>query len=349
MRVAIAVLIIQAWMGNLEAAEPLALWVESLPVPPSSQPLVNVQVRNLLSAPYQGTVSLKAPEGWRIAPAVREVALEPGEVRRVAFNVEKGLSVEANRYPVEVSATGAGATVRRKQEVFCATAPYYKPTIDGDVADWTDAVPVTFTTDGKKTVIRTFWNRQKFCILVAVEEAALTGYQAPLTDNEDQQPFDGVQIAITPQDATTDRGPDDPAERFEFLLAAAGGEGPGKCFRLAQPTTRLAEAGGNVLGPMTYDKAEIFVRRKDGVTYYECSLPFAPMRDRIRPSEGREFFFSVLVHDPDGTCLRDLGAAAGLAPELPSAVAWSPWPGASWGPQPPLDNKIPWGLCASKY
>jgi hypothetical protein len=74
-----------------------------------------------------------------------------------------------------------------------------------------------------------------------------------------------------------------------------------------------------------------------------------PMRDQLRPSEGREFCFSVLVHDPDGTGIRDLGASAGLWPEQRSRLAWSVWSGAKWPEQLPYDSKTPWGMCSSKY
>ena len=58
---------------------------------------------------------------------------------------------------------------------------------------------------------------------------------------------------------------------------------------------------------------------------------------------------AVLVHDPDGTGLRDLGEAVGLWPSQRNRFAWSRWQGASWGVEPPFDNKLEWGLCASKY
>ena len=103
------------------------------------------------------------------------------------------------------------------------------------------------------------------------------------------------------------------------------------------------------LEPLAYEDADIAVRRAGDVTYYECSLPFRPMRDDIRPSEGREFFMSVLVHDPDGTGVRDWGQAAGLWPSQRNRLAWSRFPGDQFGDQPPFDNKTQWGMCSSKY
>ena len=164
-----------------ESGEPVALWVESFTVAPSSQPMAYVVVKNLGETPYSGSMAMKVPPDWRITPDAREVSLQPRESRRVPFSVERGVSVEANRYPIEVSATGAGVTVVRKQEVAAASAPYFKPNIDGDPSDWKDAIPVTFTTGGKRAVVGTYWSSRRFSLLVAVEEdgqAALADYDA---------------------------------------------------------------------------------------------------------------------------------------------------------------------------
>ena len=330
------------------ADDPVALRAESFTVPPSTRPLVFVAVKNLLETPYRGSVSMKPPEGWRIAPPEREVSLAQGQTKRVAFTIERGRNVEANSYPVEVSATatGAGVTVVRRQNVVCASAPYFKPTIDGKPDDWKDAIPVTFSTGGKKTAISTYWNRRQFSLLVAVEEDRLIGHGGkPATE-----PFDAVQVAISPEDTETGTTEDAEATRFEFLLTAAGGEGQGKCFQLATPGMKLAEAARlRSLGDLEYEKAQVVVSRSGGTTYYECGLSFTPMRDAIRPTEGREFHLSVLVHDPDGTGIRDWGQAAGLWPWQRNRWAWSRWEGAKWGEKPPFDNKLPWGLCTSKY
>lgn len=332
-----------------EPAAPVALRVESFTVPPSTGPLVFVDVKNLLDAPYQGSLTMQGPEGWRIVPEKRELSLAPGETRRVPFTIEKGRNTEANSYPITVTATGAGRPVTRQQRVVCASAPYFKPTIDGDPADWKDAIPVTFTTGGKKTVISTYWNRRQFSILVAVEEDE---HQAMQLIQTETLPFDAVQFAISPQDTATGTSPQDEATRFEFVLVAIGrGKGAGVgCFRLAEPGMKLAEAAKvRLLLSLPYKDAQVAISRRQGTTYYECSIPFRLMREHIRPSEGREFFLSVLIHDAGGTGLRDWGQAAGLWPSQRNGLAWSRWYGSQVGRQPPFDNKLHWGLCTSKY
>jgi len=338
--------VVAAAPASSPKSEPVALRVESFTVPPSSQPLVFVVAKNLRDVPYQGSLTIKAPEGWRLAPFERQLTLKPGETRRVPFTVERGSSVQSNSYPVEVSATGAGATVVRKQDVVCASAPYFNPTIDGDPGEWKDAIPVTFTSGGRKTIISTYWNRRQLSLLVAVEEQELIAYRQGPTP----EPFDAVQIALSPQDTQTGNSPDDQATRCELLFVSTGSGTTGKCFQLASPGMKLAEAAkGRRLEPLQCDKATVAVSRTGTVTYYECGIPFSLMSGQIRPSEGREFCLSVLVHDPDGTGIRDWGQAAGLWTWQRNPLAWSRFPGAKWGPQPPFENKLPWGLCSSKY
>lgn len=333
-----------AWVTSPAAAgEPVALHIGSLVVAPPHTPPVFVTLANLQSAPYQGAVAIKVPPGWTFKPPQIDVSLAPGETKRVAFTITRGMLDAQNRYPIEATATGADATVSRRQDVVCASAPYFKPAIDGDPADWKDAIPVTFTTGGKKTAVSTFWNRRSFSILVAVEEDKLVG-------DRGSGPADAVQVAISSQGSATAASPDAEAARYEFLLAADSSGRQGKCYLLAEPATKLAHCQTErPVGPLAYDDAELSVSRREGTTYYECSIPFKLMRDEIPPGEGREFCLSILVHDPDGTGLRDWGQAAGLWESQRNRLAWSLWKGAKWGDKSPFDNKTPWGLCSSKY
>ena len=332
--------------GQVMAEEPVALRIESFLVAPAHSPSAVVAVANHGQAPFEGTVRVKPPEGWQLSPVEQPVSLAPGEAKRVAFIVRRGMIRESNRYPLEASVTGAGVTVTRRQEVVTASAPYFKPTVDGATEDWKDAIPVTWTTGGKTTVVSTYWNRRQFSLLVAVEEDKLI----PCQEKPGPAAFDAVQLAISPKDATTGTSPDDEADRYEFLFVSTTSGTGAKCFLLAEPGRKLSEGQkARELGPLEYDDATVAVGRRDGVTYYECSIPFRLMRDKIRPSEGRELRLSVLVHDPEGTGIRDWGQEAGLGSCQRNRLAWSLWPGAKWGDEPPFDNKTEWGLCSSKY
>jgi len=323
--------------------------IASFTVAPAHTPLAVVHVRNLSAEAYRGMLRVKGPEGWLIVPAAVEISVPAGGTARATLTVQRGMNLEANSYPMEVSATSAGAAVVHRQNVVCTSAPYYKPKIDGKTDDWKDAIPVTFITAGKKTVISTYWNRRQFAILVAVEEDKIV----PWRQDDPQQPCDAIQLAISPQETATSMSPGEAAGRYEFLFVATkrpqDGSAKAKCFRLAEPATKLGETQElRHLASLEFLGAEAMVSRTGNVTYYECAIPFKALPE-VRPGEGREFCFSVLVHDPDGTGLRDWGRAAGLWPSQRNRLAWSLWPGARWGEEPPFDNKTPWGLCSSKY
>jgi len=331
-----------AWGGE----EPVAIRTEHFTVPPATGPIAHVVVQNRLDAPYRGVVRLRLPEGWQAEPAEQPVSLAPKESKRFAFTVAKGgVNLDSNSYSVEAIVTGVdGQRVARKQQIACASAPFSKPRIDGRVGDWGDAIPVTFVSGGKKTVLRTFWNREAFCLLVAVDEERL------VVPRRRGAECDAVQVALSPHPAASDAKAPDKAGRYEFLLVpSASWWARDRCFLLATPDTPLAATQEvRELDPLELRGAKLAVKRSGGTTFYECSLPFAAM-PAIAPAEGRELCFSLLVHDPDGTGLRDWGEAAGLWPWQRSRTAWGLWPGARWPKDPPFDNRIEWGLCSSKH
>ena len=323
------------------AAEPVAVRVEAFTVAPAQTPMVYVWVKNNGDEALKGSLSVDLPGDWQSVPEAAEIHIAPGESSRVTFSNERGANMASNRYPVVLTITSGGQTTIYRQEVFCASAPFFRPDIDGRIDDWKDAIPVTFKTKGKTTTVGTYWNRRAFSLMVAVEQNSLR----PLTP---EGPFDAVQFSLAPEGAATGTSPDDDAERFEFLLVATGGAGQGRVLQLATPGMKLAQAAQSLEG-LDVEGAELAVRHEGGITYYECSIPFGPMRAAIRPSEGRAFLFSVLVHDPGGTGLRDLGQAAGLWPCQRNPLAWSRFQGDSFGDTPPYDSKTPWGFCSSKY
>jgi hypothetical protein len=194
------------------------------------------------------------------------------------------------------------------------------------------------------TTISTYWNRRQFSLLVVVQEREWV----PYAGTESSVTPDAVQFAISPLKAGADESADQTAGRFEFLILAA--KDGTRCYQLASIDTPLAEVRTcRELKGLVNDDVDAVVRRDGDMTVYECSFPFAPMRDEIRPMEGREFCMSVLVHDPDDTGLRDLGIAAGLRASPADADAWCRWDGETSGKTPPRGNRVRWGLCTSKY
>lgn len=326
----------------------MAMRAEHLLVTPATGPVTHVRVCNRSDRTYRGRLVVRFPDGWKMNRTEADLDIPPGQTVRVAFAIERGTNSEANAYTVEMKAVGAGRAVTRTQRIVCASAPYSKPQIDGRIDDWQDAIPVTFITKGKETTIRTYWSRRKFYLLAAVQEEALK----PMAARGAEGGFDAVQIALSAQSAKTPTTPAGTAQRHEFLLAAqarAAGGYDGRCFALLQAGQKLSVAAQErALAGLALDAAEAAVARRNGVTYYECSIPFKALAG-IHPAPGRELCLSLLLHDPDGTGLRDWGRAAGLWPWQRSRLAWCAWQGAQWPESPPFDNKIEWGLCSSKH
>jgi hypothetical protein len=340
--VAVGVFFVAA--GNTTFAHHVVVRAENFTVPPATGPLTHVLARNLGDTECTVTVQPKFPDGWQWTPKHHTVTIEPGKLKSLPFTIEKAAAAESNRYPVELTVLdGSDKTVHR-QDVVCASAPYFKPKIDGSFKDWSEAIPVTFTTAGKKTVVSTYWSRRYFYIYVQVEEDKRYSYKKGAAR------IDAVQFALAPKNAVTASAVTAKAQRYEFLIVDASGLfAKDRCFCLIKPGVELSVAQQRrSLETLQLKKAQTVVKRQGTITHYECAIPFAVM-PAIKPDVGRQIALSVLVHDPDGTGIRDLGKAAGLWPGQRNWLAWCAWDLVKWSPDPPYDSKIEWGLCSSKY
>ncbi|MCP4610715.1 MAG: hypothetical protein GY845_18565 [Planctomycetes bacterium] len=317
---------------------------ENFTVPPATGPLTHILVQNLHDKPHTVTVQPKFPAGWQWTPEHRTVTIEPNQVKRLPFTINKAAAVESNNYPVEITVQSGSDKNVYRQNIVCASAPYFKPKIDGNFKDWSQAIPVTFTTAGKKTIVNTYWSRRYFYLYVQVEEDKLYSYKKKAAL------IDAIQFSLAPRNAVTASAPGAKAQRYEFLIVdSAGFFAKDKCFCLIKPGAELlvTQQRRNLEG-LELKEAQVVVKRQGKITRYECAIPFAVM-SAIKPDVGREIAFSILVHDPDGTGVRDWGQAAGLWPVQRNWFAWCAWEPVKWPSEAPYDSKIEWGLCSSKY
>jgi hypothetical protein len=333
------------------AGPDVAIRAENFTVPPATGPVTHILARNVGDAECTITVEPEYPAGWQWNPENREIMLAPGEVKRLPFTIEKASFEELNTYPVGITVIKGPDKTKYQQKVVCASAPYFRPEIDGKFDEWSDAIGVTFTSAGgsassgveSKTVFRTYWSRSHFYLYVQVEEEKLYGYK------KDAARVDAVQFALAPRTAVTASDANAEAQRSEFLVVHEGGLfGRDKCFQLIEPGRELSiTQRQRSLEKLQLKDAEVVVKRRGEITHYECAIPLAAV-PTIRPKVGREIRFSILVHDADGTGIRDWGKAAGLWPEQRSRFAWCKWSPAEWPDDPLYDSKIEFGLCSSK-
>lgn len=320
--------------------------IANFTVPPSTGPISHIIVKNTLNVPNQITAELKLPHGWKWTPKQSNILLEPGQLAYIPFTIEKAIDTRSNQYPVEITIIDKdNQTISRQQIIACTSAPYFKPKIDGNLTDWSDAIGVTFNDNGK-TIVRTFWNKKYFCLAVEVHEDKLTGYK----NNPKPGTVDAIQFAISPPKALTGSTPDAKSNRYEFLITDCPGLfAKDKCFQLIKEGDPLSLSQEiRNLETLEFKDAQTVVKRKGKVTIYECAIPFAAM-PTIRADVGREICFSLLVHDADDDKIRDMGKASGLWSTQRNKFAWSSWQGVEWYDEIPYDNKIEWGLCSSKH
>jgi hypothetical protein len=331
--------------GNDAAQGDIAVRAENFTVPPSTGPLTHILIRNTGEATRKIIVQPKFSDNWRWTPDQRTVTVAPRETTRVPFTIEKATDVASNRYPIEIIVLEGNDTTTHQQSVVCASAPYFRPKIDGKFKDWSDAIPVTFTTAGRNTVVSTYWNKQYFCLYVQVEEDKLHSYR------KGAAVIDAVQLSLASRDAITPSTAAAKAQRGEFLLVDSRGPfAKDRCFFLMKTGDRLSIAQKQRALPEVPEiqEAQVVVKRRGKITHYECAIPFAALSG-IRPDVGREICVSVLIHDPDGTGVRDWGKATGLWPAQRNPLAWCTWGQTMWANDPPYDGKIEWGLCSSKH
>lgn len=347
-RCTVAILSALATVTGTHAGDPpVAVRAHNFVVNPSTGPTTTITVRNTRAQVFSGSLTARFPAGWKATPEGHALDLTAHESRELPFAIEQAADARAtNAYAIVIAVEGGGARQTVTQSVVWAGAPYFKPDIDGNAKEWKDAVPIRWAGGSKRTTVSLYWNKKQFCVLAQVEEDRLVGFGKRSADGG----MDAVQFAIAPAGAVTGTNNADKSTRHEFLVADAGKMwGKDRCFALMSPGRELGVARqARELGNLAFDAAEVAVKRSGKTTVYEVAIPFKAMPE-LRPTAGREFCFSLLVHDPDGTGVRDLGALMNLGESERNPLAWCTWEHARWGDKPPFDNKVEFGFCSSVH
>lgn len=326
----LVILLMSSITGATEDVCPVRVRIHNFIVNPSTGPVSEMTATNLTNDPVTAEFRPRYPAGWAVAPGEQRLSLAPGESGVVSFAIEKAVDSMKNAYMVSLDIQVGEHQYTQTQQVVCASTPYYQPIIDGDLSEWSHAIPLTWTTHDKKTVVRSYWNKKQFCLGVDVHEDELTDH-------------DAIQFALAPGKSQTPTSLEAKSNRYEFVVTGRDG---GKCYQLLGLGDSLKQtAAARDLEALVTEDAVVHVVRNGQITQYELALNLRAMR-ALRAAAGREYCFSLLVHDPTGTGLRDLGSIMRLPP-VDSGLAWSNWKGANWPDKKPLDNKIEFGFCSS--
>ncbi len=146
--------------AKFDGVEALAVNPRSFTEPLATRPTLRVRVENLLPVPTPAKLELtQLPSSINIANRQVDLGtLAPGEVRIVEFALADATPHEANRYPIHWSVTTAVGQQTGVQVVQVAAATRGKATVDGDLSEWKDAVPVTLFSGGVKDDARILLN-----------------------------------------------------------------------------------------------------------------------------------------------------------------------------------------------
>lgn len=289
-------------------------------VNPSTGPVAEITVSS--AEAWSGTLTVTPPDGWTIDPQAHDITLQANENKCLPYRIIKAREVADNAYPFTLALSG-GVTVT--QTVRTASAPFGKPKVDGKLDDWKDAIPLRFGEKGAQTTLRTYWDNAAFYLAIEVEQKTLNLSRTDGLRN-------AVQLYLAPKSATV--------KRHEFLIEPVS-KSKAICKRLASPDKVNDPDGIEEKG------ANVALRTSGGVTVYEIALPLS-LLDGIRVDAGREFRLGLLVHDPDGSGLRDLGSIMNRPPDSRTSTpsCFFIWKGGCWN-TPFYDGGTEFGFCSS--
>lgn len=276
---------------SMQFAAPLALSLETPCVDMEAgrnAATATVKLVNRGRAPV--SVQLRSSDGTPDRFTLPATGLVRRPVRVRPSGTDPGL------YPVEIRAQGQGVDLPPLRvlvgvPVVCRYATL-KPTIDGDLKEWTDAVPIGI---GQREQMRdknwagpndlsatsyVKWDEQFFYFACDVTDDVLY----PPTAAPELQRGDSVQFVLSADrhgaPARSGYGPGD----YEFGITLLNGNQP-VLYRFA-PNARLSVG-------------TIAVKRVGNRTLYEAAIPWSQLAP-LKPKPGAAFGFSLVVNDNDG-------------------------------------------------
>jgi len=206
--------------AKLTTGQPLRVVAESFTKPLDMLPPLRVKVQNHLMQATDVELTILAPPGISIAQTQQTVsALKPGETRTIDFAITSAKADANNRYAFDISARTGEQTVKAKQDVQVACATYGTPKIDGDLADWADAVSVTiahrspFSDWGKESPpmlahpyrLWTKWDEKNFFIAASLYDPTPNASGQPQNTSGFMHDNDALQLGFN----LLDNNPDD--------------------------------------------------------------------------------------------------------------------------------------------
>lgn len=125
---------------------PFEATMKDLAALPETKPTVEVTVENGINRELDAVVKLTPPAGWKLESETATLKnMKPGDLRTIVFQVVEGVRNRMNSYPFKLEVTradGNGEALVLEEDLHATVIRKGTPTIDGNLSDWEDAVPV---------------------------------------------------------------------------------------------------------------------------------------------------------------------------------------------------------------
>ncbi|MAV38411.1 MAG: hypothetical protein CMJ59_23485 [Planctomycetaceae bacterium] len=142
--------------------------------------------QNTTDHPVSGRIRWVLPLGWTLSGAAAgEISVASGERRSLTFRLQldphiPGVSYDQVALVVEHA---AGRVIARRNYKRNTAVPCHRfaepPSIDGDLADWTQQVPVWLPVGGKRVQVWTGWDVDHFYIAARIPQQSVTSKTLP--------------------------------------------------------------------------------------------------------------------------------------------------------------------------
>ena len=333
--------------AQLDGLKPFAAQLMPLSRDPrASEPgtaAVRVRLQNIGIRPQKGSIELDAPRSWKLASDRYEVNLAPGESKTYEF---RALQTTADPNLNNADAVPFGVIVRAdgrynfKFDRVIATArnvlPGERPAIDGDLAEWSNAIWMNAGPNGAKIKGRVAlkWDAQTLYIAAEVHESALMPRRVEEQNYDFWRGHDALQIAFgtgeTPETAPA-RAPFRDSD-FGFLIAPFGqsstGDYEGRVLKLWGNDLAFNRAADRVRWGGQVPGSSCAIRRDERgeLTTYEAAIPLSAL-PKIVPSDLAQrddvVRFGWLLHNDEGQTL-DWGREIGNFPWWENTATFLP-------------------------
>jgi hypothetical protein len=128
--------------GRVDRVPPVEFLVDDFIEPIDRAKSVDFEVHNVLSRRINGTVTVEPPSAFKLQESKVSVALNAGASQRVRLPIRWAKPHPANAYPFTFSFDGAVGNAEWMETLHVNTIAYGRPTIDGSLWEWKDAIPV---------------------------------------------------------------------------------------------------------------------------------------------------------------------------------------------------------------